>query len=512
VPIKLTIDASKQEFAIPDDFIGLGFETKSAVSNTYGVNGYFFSPNNTQLITLFRQIGIKHIRVGGGTVDGSGKQEHCVMPTPSHEDIDNLFEFAKAANVKVIYSLRLMNLVSCADRNLAEKDAEIARYIWNKYRSNLDSFSIGNEPDVSEFHSRPGEILDPAVYETVPGVPGSAFPSYMADWQRFASVVHEAVPEARLSGPETAVSSTSSFTPSPSNGVSWTQQFVANLKNSGMLAKALQHHYVWGSPGNTTTQEAIDDMLSPAWDNDTSIGKQPAQNGGTAAFHPYPYVYNLILAPVISKGIPFRMTEANDCLHGVTGASDGYAAALWALDYMHWWAAHHMAGVNFHNNPWIPTDTIVPDPNPCPKTGCTNYRVSPKAYGMKAFDLGSHGSVVQVDISNPSRANLTAYAVESAHDVYVTIINKTHTTSHDAVDAAVAIEVKGVKSGSADYMTLTSGEPGNANGMAATLGGASITNDAPWHGKWTPLGRAVNGKIQLNVQSATAAIVRLHWQ
>lgn len=62
--------------------------------------------------------------------------------------------------------------------------------------------------------------------------------------------------------------------------------------------------------------------------------------------------------------VPYRMTEANDCLHGVHSASDGFAEALWALDYMHWWAAHRMAGANFHNNPWIPTDTIVPDPSP----------------------------------------------------------------------------------------------------------------------------------------------------
>jgi len=509
-PIKLTVDTTSREFAIPADFSGLGFETKSILPDTYGVSGYFFSPKNEQLITLFRNIGIKNIRVGGGTVDGSGESEHCVTPTPTFKDIDNLFEFAQAAGIKVIYSVRLLNLDACVNPNLASDDAKIARYIWSKYRANLDSFSVGNEPDVSEFHSRPGILLDPAVYETTAHVPGTAYPSYFADWRHFVEVIHKAVPDAKFSGPDTAVSSTSSFTPNPSSRVSWTQQFAKDFKDSGMLAEALQHHYVWGGPGNTTAQEAIDDMLSNAWDDDTSIGMQPAMNGGKAEFHPYPFVYNRVLASLISYGVPYRMTEANDCLHGVAGASDGFVAALWALDYMHWWAAHRMAGVNFHNNPWIPTDTIVPDPDPCTASGCGNYRTTPKGYGMKAFDLGSHGYVEPVRISNPNKTNLTAYAVGTAQDLYVTIINKTHSTTHDAIDAAVVIQPDGFRAASADYIVLTGGDPGNAATTTATLGGAAITNNARWQGRWTSLGRAADGTVTLTVQSTTAVIVEFH--
>ncbi len=478
--------------------------------NTYGVSGYFFSPKNTQLITLFRNIGIKSIRVGGGTVDGSGRDEHCVTPIPTYKDIDNLFEFARAAGVKVIYSFRLLNLASCADPNLPVADAKIARYIWNKYRANLDSFSIGNEPDVRSYHTRPGQMVDPAIEETTAGVPGTAYPSYFADWRHFESVIHAMVPQAKFSGPDTAVSDLSSFTPNPSSGVSWTEQFAIDLKGSGILAEALQHHYVWGSPGNTTAEEAMNDMLSSAWDDDTAVGTQPANNGGTASFHPYPFVYAKILAPLVAYGVPYRMTEANDCLHGVPGASNGFAAALWALDYMHWWAAHHMAGVNFHNNPWLPTDTIVPDPNPCRASGCTNYTVTPKAYGMKAFALGSRGYVEPIEISNPGKINLTAYAVGTKNDLYITIINRTHTGTHDATDAAVSIQTAGFKSARAAYIVLAGGEPGNAAAMTATLGGASILNNAPWDGRWTPLRLMADGKLSLTVQSTTAVIVKIH--
>ncbi len=509
-PITLTVHTTSRGYAIPIDFSGLGFETASVLPNHYRVPGYFFAPSNTQLITLFRNIGVKEIRVGGGTVDGSGAAEHCVTPIPTYRDIDNLFEFARVADIKVIYSLRLLNVAACANPELAAEDAKIARYIWSRYRGNLDSFAIGNEPDVRSFHSYPGHMVDPAIYEAVPGVAGSAYPSYLAAWRHIANAILKSVPEAKFAGPDTAVSSTSSYTPNPSSGVSWTQQFVEDEKASGTLSEATQHHYVWGSPGDTTAQEAIDDMLSSAWGADTSIGTQPAHNGGTAKFHPYPFVYAHILAPLASYGVPYRMTEANDCLHGVQGASNGFAAALWALDYMHWWAAHGMAGVNFHNNPWIPTDTIVPNPNPCPSTGCGNYTVTPKGYGMKAFELGSHGYVERVAISNPHHANLTAYAVGDAQNLYVTIINKSHTTTHDATDAAVVIHAAGFASGSAASMVMTDGDPGNAALMTATLGGAPITNNAPWRGKWTSLGQLKNGGVAVTVPSATAVVVKVH--
>jgi hypothetical protein len=509
-PIILNIQTASHGYLVPDSFVGLGFETASMLSNHYGVQGHFFTSSNTQLITLFQNIGVKEIRVGGGTVDGSGRGGNCATPAPTHDDIDHLFQFAEAAGIKVLYSFRLLNPAECNNPNIASDDASAASYIWEKYRNSLEYFSIGNEPDVRGFHNYPGHPMDPEIVEGVTGGAGSAYPSYLVAWRRVSDTILKSVPQAKFAGPDTAVSATSSFTPNPSTGVSWTQKFIENEEEEGIVLEATQHHYVWGRPDNTTAQEAIDDMLANAWDNDNSIGTQPAHHGGTAEFNPYPFVYSHILAPLAAYGVTYRMTEANDCLHGVEGASNGFAAALWALDYMHWWAAHGMAGVNFHNNPWIPTDTIVPNPNPCPPTGCGNYSVSPKGYGMKAFELGSHGYVEPVAISNSHHVNLTAYAVGDGKDVYVTIINKTHTTTHDATDASVEIHADGFASGSAEYMVLTDGDPGNAALMTATLGGASIRNDAIWQGKWTSLGGIKNGMVSVTAQSTTAVIVKIH--
>ncbi len=115
-----------------------------------------------------------------------------------------------------------------------------------------------------------------------------------------------------------------------------------------------------------------------------------------------------------------------------------------------------------------------------------------------------------VAISNSNNINLTAYAVGDTQNLYVIIINKTHRTTHDITDAAVMIQAAGFTSGSAASMIFTDGDPGNAARMTAMLGGAPITNNAPWQGKWMPLDRVENDRVAVTVPSTTAVIVKIH--
>ena len=66
----------------------------------------------------------------------------------------------------------------------------------------MASFAIGNEPDWHAYHTYPGHSWDPAIYEAAPGVPGSAYASYLARWRSLAARVIEAAPGALLSGPD----------------------------------------------------------------------------------------------------------------------------------------------------------------------------------------------------------------------------------------------------------------------------------------------------------------------
>jgi hypothetical protein len=294
------------------------------------------------------------------------------------------------------------------------------------------------------------------------------------------------------------------WTPDPDRGVSWTERFAADERDSGQVADITQHLYVGGGPGKTAAGQAISNMLSPEWVHGTAVGTQPQ---GTT-YTPYPWFYQSHLAAVVAAGLPYRLTESNDYLGGVPGASDAFASALWALDYQHWWAAHQAGGVNFHNKQWLYTDTIVPGPAG-PGDG---YAVTPKGYGIKAFTLGSAGRVRPVAIENADGVNLTAYGVEGAGWDYVTIINKTQ--GPEAADAAVTIVPPGPGGPGAglpgaEVMTLAGREPGDATGGDATLGGGAISGDAPWDGTWSAQPAGPGRGLSLTVRATTAAIVRI---
>ena len=450
-PVTLTVDTRSHGHAIPADFAGVGFETWAELPDRSGVSGHLFSPTNSQLITLFTNTGIRNLRLGGGTVDGL----HAAVP--SRTDIDNLFGFARAARLKVIYSLRLLN-------GDAADDAATAQYIWAHYRPWLDCFAIGNEPNEPPYRSTPvGAITN--------------YAHYLAAWRTFATAITNAVPGAKFAGPD-------------AGGWGWVAAFARDEERSGCVVLLTHHEYAGGKPfingglKEMPVARAIDNMLSVNW-----------------VTNEYARFYQKTLARVRPTGLPCRMTEANDYLRGVTNASDAFASALWALDYLHWWAAHGLAGVNFHNNQryvWLKTDTFYLD------DATRQYRIHPKAYALRAFDLGSHGWVEPVALDNAHGLNLTAYAVGDSTNLCVTIINKEHNAG--ARNANVNVALNGFVPKRARAMFLTARDVAATSGI--TLGGAGISNHAPWRGAWTPLPLAPNGGCALAVPHASAAIIK----
>lgn len=467
-PVTVKIDIKTPGYSIPDDFSGLSFESSNLLPDKNGK--YLFSAENKPLIDLFRAVGIKDLRVGGGTADGPE------FRIPGSKDIDQLFAFARAAGIDVIYTVRLLN------GNIND-DASIANYIQRHYASQLCCFQIGNEPDWHSFHTAPGHPRDPRIVETTPEVPGSAYPSYLATWKDFAAAIRASAPDARITGPDTG-----SNYPVPGtkdtdyNGESWTQRFAVDEKGSRVVPFVTQHDYVGESATGISVQTAIDAMLSSAW-----------------VTRNYRLLYDHVLAPVQSTGLSYRMTECNDYTGGVDGASNAFASALWALDYMHWHAEHGAVGVNFHNKSWIYTDTIYLDKT----TG--EFKINPKAYGIKAFDLGGHGSVVPLAISNPDALNLTAYAVRGTQDLYVTLINKEHGSSARATTVTV-VAPGTAKSAEVIYLTAPDGDVTARTGI--TLGGAPIV-DGSWNGKWTTLTQEKDGLTRVKVAAASAAVIKV---
>jgi len=453
-PVMLTIDTQSHGWAIPTDFAGLSFETWAQLPNRSGVSGCLFSPTNVQLITLFTNSGIRHLRLGGGTVDGLHAAE------PSRSDIDSLFNFARASGVRVLYSLRLLN-------GDAADDAATAKYIWTHYRPWLDCFAIGNEPNEPPYRRTPvGAITN--------------YASYLAAWRTFAAAITNAVPDAKFAGPE-------------AGGTDWVTDFARDERSSGMVVLITQHEYAGGPPlinrghNEMPPSQAIDKMLSRNW-----------------LTNEYLRFYGQTLANVLKEGLSCRMTEANDYLRGVTNASNAFASALWALDFLHWWAEHGCAGVNFHNNQhtyWLKTDTVYLD-------GRTReYQINPKAYAIRAFDLGSQGWVEPVGIENVDSLNLTAYAVGDATDLYVTVINKEHGAGARDATVTIVLQPRSFKSARVMFLTAGNGDAGANDGI--TLGGAPITNNAEWRGRWQALRQVGNQLCRVSVRATSAAILEL---
>ncbi len=443
-PVTLTVATQSPGGAIPSDFLGLSFETGNLAFNGAGVSGYMFDSTNTQLVTLFTNLGIRNLRIGGTSVDRNNGV--ILQYTPTNQDIDALFRFARAADVDVIFSLRLEN------GNPAQ-DAAIANYTWTNYNQYLTCFAIGNEPD--DYGGGDPDITD--------------FSSYLAKWTTFADAVTSSVPNAKFGGPD-------------AGGTAWAGDFANAEAGSAIVTWIFSHFYVGGNSGSLTTTQIVSGMLSPGWDTNN-----------------YPSHYNATEAIASANGFPYRSTEFNSYVAsypGVWGGNNSFASALFALDGAHWWAAHGCNGVNFHTFLGKYNATVYYDAN-------SNYQIYPIGYGIKAFDVGGHGAVMPMSLTNGNGLNLTAYAVGSPTNLYITIINRENGAS--ARDASVTIAPTGFVTGSVAAMYLT-----DADGVFATndvtLGGATITNNAPWLGQWTALAPLTNGQCVVTVPASSAAI------
>jgi hypothetical protein len=438
--VTLTIEPRPDGYEIPADFAGVSIFTGTQVHDHKGVTGNLFSGTNTQLITLFKNAGLRHLRLGATGSATSGAQNL------NHEDIDALFAFAKATDLKVIYSLHFAGGV------------ETAKYVWDHYRPYVDYFAFDNEPD-NRLEGGSGAAADNPK-------------DYFTSWREFATAVVKAVPGAKFAGPDAA-------------GRTLVKRFVASEKDASVLALVTQHTYVGGNPRKRGIDppHAIENMLSHAWVTNN-----------------YPELYRTVLKPVQQEGLRFRLTELDDHVHGVDNVSDAFVAALWALDCMHWWANHGAAGVNFQNTEWLTTDTFYRD-------SAGNYQMHPKAYGIKAFNLGGRGRVEPLAVENSHGLNLTAYAVsDGTNNLCVTIINKEH--GPGARSARVRILSPGFPPANASSMLLTARDGGIQATNGVTLGGGTITNNAAWDGKWTSV-QASKESCEVTVPAASATIVKI---
>jgi hypothetical protein len=460
-PVAITVDRTAAGVALPADFSGFSYEVKVLLPGADGVR--YFRADNPRLLALFRTLGIGSLRIGGNTSDRDARE------LPKQADLDSLFAFAQAANVKVIYCLRLRN----GDATAA---TATVKYIMDHYAPLVDSFSIGQEPSaypVEKVDTRPaGERMGAAV-EKFP------YASYRDQWKTFADAIIAAVPNVRFCGP------------SVHNNGTWARRFIADFGTGHHVALVTEHLYAGGAGQKLASAEiGRDRMLSDDF---------------TRA---YQKLYDSFVPDAKAAGLPFRLEEANSYFNGgALGASNTYSSALWGLDFMFWWAAHGAAGLNFHTGDRVSMNNDFQAPRYAAFVSkADGFEVRPLAYAIKAYNLGARGRIVPVNVTNPANLNVTAYAAIAPDGaVFLTIINREH--GAEAQEATVVLNGFNANA-PARALWLRQEASDVAATTGVTLGGAPITSAGAWKGNWEPLASGTESR-SVKIPAASAVIVEL---
>ena len=458
--INLSLNPHEPGTAISDQMLGLSYETSVLLPDNKGM--HYFRPDNTPLITMFKTLGIRSLRIGGNSVDSP------IIAIPTEADVSSLFEFAKAAGVKVIYSVRLEN----GDPSSA---AKFAKLICDHYANELDCFAIGNEPSYYRNYQ---------VYRT--------------KWKAIRDAMLAVYPTAKFCGPDQ----------NPDPG--FLKKLVPDLGTDGHFTMVTEHNYPFGcSFKNPRDKKDIAALVFQ--DSIPSCEKMLAP----AAYRTYEKVQKGMADAIAGTSLSFRLTETNSYwASGVKGASDRYASALWALDYLHWWAAHGTMGLNFHTGDMTGAEPSLPCRYAAFVSSDNGYEARPLSYGIKMFDLGGYGKQIPLTVSSPQGMNIAAYAnLADDHTLFVTVINKTHGVGIKDTDMVLNVNSPAVVS-QAEAIFLRSTNSDLAAESGITLGDDTLKKDGSWNGKWTPLGISSGNKneVATSLPPLSAIVIKLHIQ
>lgn len=437
----------------PAGSIGLSYEAKMLLPDENGK--YYFDPDNKAIVNAFQTMGVKSLRIGGNSVD----VPRTAIPSP--EDIDMLFSFAKEAGIKVIYSFRLRN----GDPASA---ARIAKQIHDKYADLLDYFAIGNEPSYyKDFDNQ-----------------------FFPHWDSIYQAIREVAPDMPFCAPDD--------NPNPP----LYQYVLDHFGGEGGPVKLLtMHNY----PGDCAYKNPFNHGAEGLIPVDAAEKRNELLSG--EMYKVYQGVYEKVKA-AISRG-PFKLSECNSVWYGgLLDASDTYTAALWGTDFMYWWASRGCQGFNFHTG-----DSVGGGSGTVTSRYATFVRaengldIRPLAYGLKMFQLGCHGSMIPVSLSD-STQNIAAYAcLENQKYVYITLINKNHDVSQ-ASEIRVNLP-KGHSFARRCGQIWLKAENGDiATKHDITLGGKSISPEGVWEGEWMKA-KAKRKGFKISMEPATEVVIRL---
>lgn len=450
-PTEVSITIGEPGVEIPADFVGLSFETKRTLAQPYmpatspsspanpPTPPRLFSADDKPLIAMFRTLGVRSLRIGGNTAD------RATVPLPTHDDIDAVFRLARAADVKMIYTLRLRDAT-------LEQMADTANFIYGRYAADLKYFAIGNEPD--------------AYFKT--------YDDYRTHLEAALKAVAAVAPEARFCGPCTTQAHPD-----------WSANVARDFSNrrAGVQSVA-QHFYPCGDGSKATDPAAaIDKLLS------------------SARLADYEKLRDKCIPAAQRNGLGFRIEETNNFYSGgAPNASNTFASALWALDFIHWWAANGASGINFHSSDFFP---LTPDSKAVWYGAFSRsdhgYSAKPLAYAMAAYRAAAPAKSLALTIVSATPVNLSVYVTARSDGLlFLTIINKS--CGDSARSALVAVPPGFVATRRLDLIA-----PSVQSTDPIALGGKRIDESGEWEGTFTAMAPGAG----LVVDPASAAVVEM---
>jgi hypothetical protein len=406
--INIDIDYSQPGIKIPDDFTGLSFETRAVVKDTT------FNSGNTVLQNMIKLLGTGILRIGGNSVENSvftfnKRNKRTGQDTITADDIDRVFSFANKTGWKVIFGLNLGKF----DPKLAAIETQ---YAW-KYKSQIHSFEIGNEPN---------HFINHQTRDSSWG-----YPEFKTEFETYIKTISDLVPDALFSGPATA----SKYNP-------WFVNFANDESNKVCL---LSHHHYPMSPQKGSVSMILSKKLMSTISD----------------------LFNNLVKISADHNKRFRLAECNSVYNGgLAGVSNSFASALWGADFMFNLAQSGAVGINFHTGA---TNAYTPI-----SFAKGIYTAKPLFYGMMLFRLGGKGNLLPLKVSD-TLANIRCYAVrDSLGEVILTIINKDTLSSYN-INVSLSGASKFIK---CNIIRLTA--PSVYSTSDVTLAGDSVKENGTW--------------------------------
>lgn len=451
--ISLAIDSATRLAKVPEDFMGLSYESGQLAYPDY------FSPQNAALIQMFRTLSPAGVlRFGGNLSEFTVWSDTepatppeaggLVGPDPGHREprtftitpksIRNLQGFLSATGWRCIYGLNLGG--GTLEQALAEGEF-VARTLGRQ----LICVQFGNEPDLFKHHDQGNQRW--------------TYDEFLPKWKTFRAAFHEKLPQVAVAGPDTA------------SNQKWVKQFTEDVPKEVMLVTS--HYYPLGPP--TDPSMTIDKLLHPGARFDSSC--------------------RMAIESAKAAGLPFRMAEGNSCYNaGKPVISDTFASTLWVADYCLQMASLGCVGVNLHGGANGYYSPIVGSIE-------TGFTARPEYYGL-ALAQQFAGHTLHGTTLDAHGANVTGYAaIAPGAAGLIAIVNK------DARDvlAMIALPASGINRVTVERLEA----PVIDAKDGVTLNGHAVTSVEQFQARLGEPLKFHAGKLRVHVAGYSAVLIRM---